>query len=335
MNARESASSAGRKLYHAIWLKVKETFFDVSRLADWDSYEHRFDEQIDSEEAAINFASQALATLNDEFTQLLPREQSSPERPPVTIVGPDAEKIPNVTAVLGKSGIAYMRIMTFLAPNVTDEVEEGLKKIAACEGLILDLRHNVGGYMYDALDIAELFLKFGVLGTIETRSERGVRRRTVELKAAVCEWTDEAPDEEASKNEYKRRQPIVFGKPIAILVSDNTASAAELLAAVLIINGVAGLTVSVGKTTVGKGIGQELFNILDKVTLKITNHRYLVGPDGVWLGDCGQTLPADSCGIEVMVPVDDDTGPRGLEVAADEVRAMITKRASAETTSAT
>lgn len=328
MDASESASSAGRNLYHAIWLKVKETFYDVSRLADWDSYEHRFDEQIDSEEAAVKFASQALATLNDEFTQLLPREQSSSERPPVSVVGPDAEKIPNVTAVLGKSGIAYMRIITFLAPNVTEEVEEGLRKIAACDGLILDLRHNIGGYMYDALDVAELFLQFGVLGTVETRTERGIRRRKIELKAAVCEWTDEAPGEEVSKNEYKRKQPIVFGKPIAILVGDQTASAAELLAAVLIINGVAGLTVSVGKTTLGKGIGQELFNILDKVTLKITNHRYLVGPDEVWLGDCGQTMPADECGIEVMVPVADDTGHRGLEVAAEEIRSMISRNSS-------
>ncbi len=319
----ESASFAGRQLYHAIWLKVKETFFDVSRLADWDSWEHRFDESIDSEEAAIAFAGQALAVLNDEFTQLIPLGSKGTPELKTVLAGPDAEQVPNVTAVLGKTGIAYVRIMTFLAPNVTDEVEEGLKKIAACDGLILDLRHNIGGFMYDALDIAELFIKTGVLGTVESRTESGIKRRTIALKSAVCEWTEETPDGQVSKEEYKRKQPLVAGKPIAILVGTQTASAAELLAAVLIINGISGLTVSVGKTTVGKGIGQEVFNILDKINLKVTTHRYLVGPDGAWLGDCGQTVPQAECGIEVMVQVDDDTGLRGLEVAAEEVRKMI------------
>lgn len=314
----EDAPAKGRELYHAIWLTVKEKFFDVNRLVEWDAYEHSFDGVIDSEESALRCASQALATLNDSFTTLVLDE--APEAPfTYGDSANEADRVPNVTAVVSASGIGYLRVMSFSVPGVADEVEAGLAKIAHCKGLILDLRHNVGGLLYDTMDIAELFLHDGVIAILETRTEGGIKRRKIVLKPDCCEWTEEMPDGQTSTETYKRRKQLVAGKPIAVLIGSRTASASELLAAALVLYGYPGLTVSVGKTTVGKGIAQEITDILGKVKLKITVSRYLVGT-GDWLGDCGQTFVS---GMEPMIEVSNDTGIEGLEKAKDELKAMI------------
>src|SRR5262249_38086714 len=55
-------------LYHQIWETARSEYHDVSGLANWSQWEHKYDAQIKSDADAITYANQMLATLNDQYT---------------------------------------------------------------------------------------------------------------------------------------------------------------------------------------------------------------------------------------------------------------------------
>lgn len=59
-----------REMYHRTWQAVKVNYFDPSRLRDWDQWEHKFDDQIRSDEDAIRFARIMLDSIGDPHTVL-------------------------------------------------------------------------------------------------------------------------------------------------------------------------------------------------------------------------------------------------------------------------
>jgi len=100
--------------------------------------------------------------------------------------------------------------------------------------LILDLRFNPGGQLYEALRIASLFVEQKKLGTREYRDP--------ESKGAL-----------GSVSLYSRPVEEVFKGPIVILVNHLSASASEILSVFL---RDAGRAIILGDDTFGKGIGQ-------------------------------------------------------------------------------
>jgi C-terminal processing protease CtpA/Prc len=322
MDKDTSAAQSGRELYHAIWSAVGENFYDIDRLESWGDWEHRFDNQIDSDETAIRFAVEAIASLEDPYTKLQLKPQStssaeSSESGDVERDSQDAEE--TVYAVLTPANIAYLRIMDFLDKKVVEKVQEALTKVAACDGIIVDLLHNKGGNMDLAIECCELFLRRGVICTVETRRGAGFHKRTTLLKPETCIWSDLNPDGSEQNETYKRLTPIVAGKPIAFMLSPVTASAAELFVCAVVMNGFKGMCSTVGNSTLGKGIGQSgWIDILGKVNLRVSCCRWLA-PSGDWLGD--GTKPAG--GIDPDVVVAGDRGPESLGAAATEVKKMV------------
>jgi carboxyl-terminal processing protease len=316
MNTQNTAES-GRQLYHAIWATAGALFFDVPRLAAWDSWEHRCDDQIVDDESAIGFAREMLAALDDPYTRL-------------TVVQPPADtdaaaakkdKPSNVLATLSPSNIGYLRILSFMDENVTEEVTEAAKRLAdaGCNGLILDLRYNPGGNRDAAVNCCELFLRSGVLATIEERRPDGLFRRRISLTPEVCVWEDELPDGSTARETYKRLPPVLAGKPLVILISATTASASETLAIAVIVNGFKDMVMSVGATSLGKGLAQtDDIDILGKVKLRVSCGRNL-GPCDEWLGE-GK---GDPDGIEPDIAVADAFSVEALEIGAQQIRRMI------------
>ncbi|MBA3994175.1 MAG: hypothetical protein C0469_11660 [Cyanobacteria bacterium DS2.3.42] len=325
MKTNNDASVRGRELYHAIWEMVNLAFFDTKRLADWGSYEHKFDEQIVDEETALRLADEMLASLGDTYTervvapQAFVSQSSADDSPSGTL--PDTP--PDVEAVLAPSGIAYLRISTFDKEGVVDEVAAAVEKIASCKGVILDLRGNSGGRMFEALECCGFFLNEGLLATIKFRWEDGdgIKVRQYFVNEDQFFMREELPNGEKSSDVGTRRLPTLAGKPLVILMNRRTASAGELMICALVQNGISGQVTIVGSgTTPGKGIGQAEYDILDgKAKLRITRCHWFA-PGGEWLGDCGQT---EANGIEPETNVEGDRGPEGLKVAADELKKML------------
>ncbi len=129
--------------------------------------------------------------------------------------------------------------------------------------LIIDLRGNPGGYLGSAVDIGSLFIDQG--------------------KVIVSE--DFGGKEKA--NVYRSHGPKLFGKDysVVVLVNGGSASASEILSGALKQQGVATL---VGEQTFGKGSVQELINITNNTSLKVTVAHWLT-PNGTSISEKGLT----------------------------------------------
>ena len=116
----------------------------------------------------------------------------------------------------------------------------GIKKI------ILDLRDNGGGYMISAIDIAKMIVPKGKICDTIYRNDEGNTTYTSDL--------------EQTKYEFN------------VLVNENTASAAEILASALKESGAATL---IGDTTYGKAVIQQMYTLTNGSVFKLTTGKYL------------------------------------------------------------
>ncbi len=137
-------------------------------------------------------------------------------------------------------------------------VRSGKKK------LILDLRGNPGGYLQSAVSIASYFLPMG--------------------KTVVRESFGDGIDEEVYRSSGKELGKFAPEK-FVILVDGGSASASEILAGALQEHGVATI---VGAQTFGKGSVQELVNLDEGSSLKVTVARWLT-PNGTSISEGGLT----------------------------------------------
>jgi carboxyl-terminal processing protease len=128
--------------------------------------------------------------------------------------------------------------------------------------LVLDLRGNPGGYLEAAVSIASYFLP---LGEVVVREDFGGNQEEEVYRSQGKELGKRAP------------------KKMVVLIDGGSASASEILAGALKEHGVATL---IGETTFGKGSVQELVELSDKSSLKITIARWLT-PDGNSISEGG------------------------------------------------
>lgn len=310
MTTHESASAAGRALYHEVWRIVGERFFDVERLKDWASWEHRFDALIDSEETAKRYIDQMVAVLNDRYSKVLK---------PVEVVAREEERESTDSVVFSKrfpNNIGYIRILTFSLENIVEQVAAAVAEIADCDAFIVDLRDNSGGLIDNTANCCEFFVTAGAVCTIEWRMPDGrVKKRTCGfVEEAFLNITNVEGEEEVVDG-YKRHASVTKGKPVVVLINGGTASSAELMAAAIVESDKeSGLAIAIGTQTYGKGIAQGEIDVLGKLRLKLSYARFL-SPADVWLGDAGQTV---ANGVKPDIEVSDDVDTNAPLAAAYE-----------------
>lgn len=201
--------------------------------------------------------------------------------------------LPNVSSkvetVDGRK-LGYVRLFSF-SEGAHGQLARGVQKVKkkGAEGIVLDLRHNPGGLLDEAVLSASLFLPEGEV-VVRTNS------RT------------------QGKSVHKTTDGRISRLPVVVLIDRGTASAAEILTAALADD--AGAEV-VGTRSYGKGVFQEERSLANGGALKLTVGEYFT-PDGVNL--------AESHGIhpDVKAPDDprtkaDEAKQRALEVLAGQV----------------
>ena len=158
----------------------------------------------------------------------------------------------SATSELLDSGTGYLAINNF--SNHT--LHEVALQVAALQshfgyplkGLVIDLRDNPGGTLQSAVAVSDLFLQSGTIVTTKGRFY------------------------DANQAFYAKRGDILKGAPIVVLINENSASAAEILAAALKDNKRATI---VGSQSFGKGSVQSLIPLGDGNTaLKLTTAKY-------------------------------------------------------------
>jgi len=146
------------------------------------------------------------------------------------------------------------------------QVQEALKAYlkSGSEKLVLDLRGNPGGYLQSAVSIASYFLPAG--------------------KVVVKEQFGDSSRDDVFRS-YGRQIQAFTAKNLVVLVDNGSASASEILAGALKDHGIATV---IGNQSFGKGSVQELVNLPDGSSLKVTVARWLT-PNGVSISDGGLT----------------------------------------------
>lgn len=158
---------------------------------------------------------------------------------------------------------AYIHLLTFNSETgeaLTDTVRRARKEIGPdMNGLILDLRGNLGGLLDQAVATADLFLPDGAI--VSTRGRNPA--------------SDQAS--------FAGRGQIGEGIPMVVLVNGASASASEIVAAALQDNGRA---VVVGTATYGKGTVQTVIPMPNDGELILTWARFF-SPSGYPIADLG------------------------------------------------
>lgn len=150
--------------------------------------------------------------------------------------------------VMGKNNnLGYIRITTFNV-NTEPELKEVLdkfKKDSNIQGIILDLRNNPGGLLDSAIEVTSKFIKEGPVVHIKDRD--GIVANVESKGNRYPEW------------------------PLLVLVNEGSASASEIVAGAIQDSGRGKL---LGMKTFGKGVVQQVFNLIDGSGIAITTSEY-------------------------------------------------------------
>ncbi|THB81282.1 MAG: S41 family peptidase [Desulfobacteraceae bacterium] len=182
----------------------------------------------------------------------------------------------SVKSTILEPGYGYLRVTNFRM-NTDTEIEEALEKMdtteAPLKGLIIDLRHNPGGLLDQAVRVADLFLDDGVIVSIKGRKE--------------------------GQGEAYRARPGKTERdyPIVVLINSGSASASEILAGALQDQHRA---LVLGTTSFGKGSVQTVRPLKDGFGIKYTIARYYT--------PSGRSIQAK--GIEPDITVDHEILPK-------------------------
>ncbi len=197
-----------------------------------------------------------------------------PEPLHITVVRARIE-VPVVEYRMLDEGVAYIRLTEFDA-NAAARVEDALEELLAQNpaGLVFDLRDNPGGWLGQAIEVADLFLDEGLVLTQRDSS------------GTVKQFRSESGD-------------IGEEIPLVVLVNGGSASASEIVAGA-IQDRQRGLLI--GTKTLGKGSVQLPNELPDGSQLRITIARWFT-PNEQPLH--GKGLTPD---IEVPYPTDTPVG---------------------------
>jgi len=176
----------------------------------------------------------------------------------VTIVR-ERIKVTPVKAELVEGKYAYIRLVQF-QNNSAKSIASTLKKFkrkakkkGGLRGIVLDLRSNPGGLLDEAVDVSSLFLRDGVVVSIEGRDKKFNEIKFVKKSGLKDTET-----------------------PMVVLIDGSSASASEIVAGALKDHKRA---ILMGSRTFGKGSVQTVAKIDKKRGMKLTIAQYMT-PSG-------------------------------------------------------
>jgi len=154
--------------------------------------------------------------------------------------------VPTVESKMLKGKIAYISIAQF-NEKTPEEIKENIDSLKKQDmrGIILDIRNNPGGELMSVVKVADYFVPAGPVVYIEYRG---------------------------GYQEEHLAHGNNINLPLAVMINENSASAAEILAGAIKDTGSG---ILVGQKSFGKGVVQMVFNLDNGSGLKLTTARYL------------------------------------------------------------
>lgn len=148
----------------------------------------------------------------------------------------------------------YIKLTSF-TENCSVLVKDAFLKLKEknCKALVLDVRDNPGGLMTEAVNIVNIFIDKG--------------KEVVLTKGKISDW---------ERTYLSVNPPIDTQIPIVVLINENSASAAEIVAGAM---QDLDRAVIVGTRSYGKGLVQQTRPLLYNTQLKVTVAKYYI-PSG-------------------------------------------------------
>lgn len=182
-------------------------------------------------------------------------ERAADKRVQTVEITRDAVPQPSIPdAYMIKPGVGYVDMTRGFNYTTTDELQEAIERLRSrgMDSLVLDLRNNPGGFLDQAIHVAEVFLPSGQL-ILTQKGRNGLRDNTYESRNSSPDLT-----------------------PLVILINENTASASEIVAGAMQDHDRA---LIVGKTSFGKGLVQSIIPLEFGAGLTLTSAKYFT-PSG-------------------------------------------------------
>lgn len=194
----------------------------------------------------------------------------------------------NVESTLTDAGVGVITLRQ-ISGNSADLIRSAVEDLESrgAQAYVLDIRDVPGGYLSQSVEIANLFVRNGIIVQIETNSGVTTRQATGE---------------------------VVTDKPLVVLVNENTSAAAEVLAAAVQDNQRASL---VGQTTMGKGSVQVVRELSFGGALRYTAAYYL-SPQGRSIDGLGVVpdfvVGAEDGGYDNQLALAEETAQTAISV---------------------
>ncbi len=157
-------------------------------------------------------------------------------------------EIVSVSSAMLPDNVGYVAIETFLNVKVDSQLQKAIDELKrqGAKKLILDLRDNGGGLLDQGCQVADSFIKHGVI--VYTRDRRSTR--------AYCE----------------ANPATLWNGEMVVLVNGGSASASEIVSGALQDSGRAKI---IGEQTFGKGVGQNVFTLTNGGELTLVTFEWL------------------------------------------------------------
>lgn len=201
-------------------------------------------------------------------------------------------------AYMIKPGVGYVDMTRGFNYTTTEELLNALDILHSqgANSLVLDLRNNPGGFLDQAIHVAEVFLPSGQL-ILTQKGRNGLRDNTFESKNRAADTI-----------------------PLVILINENTASASEIVAGAMQDHDRA---LIVGQTSFGKGLVQSIIPLDYGAGLTLTSAKYYTPSGRLIQRDYSDSSFYDYYthgGSQRLDQKQDDTKPVGPERKTDTGR---------------
>ncbi|HXI04254.1 MAG TPA: S41 family peptidase, partial [Candidatus Saccharimonadales bacterium] len=206
------------ELYAMTWEFVRDNYRDRTfNGQDWSVWKDRYKGKLETEEDALGAIALMLASLDDRDTRIRSADQTAAymfsrrgREVDRDSAGRATASSRSVQANTLDENVGYVAVTNMQDPKLATQVSKAFDEMSKRDGVILDLRGNLGGSERDAQAITEMLVKPGTkTGTVIT--PKG--------KTPIV-----------NRGEDKPKLPE---KPLVVLVDRHTASSAEALAGAL------------------------------------------------------------------------------------------------------
>ena len=204
----------------------------------------------------------------------------------------DIVKAVTVASEMKEDNIGYIYIQEF-DDVTTEQFQQALDELEAqgMKGLVIDIRNNPGGNLDTVVEMLQMMLPEGDIVSI--------RDRNGEQEKFTCDGENE------------------FDKPLAVLVNQYSASAAEIFSGAIQDYEIGSI---VGVTTYGKGIVQDIIDLGDGTSMKLTTAEYFL-PSGRSINEKGVTPDVEvEYEYDEADPEYDNQLEKALEVIKEEIK---------------